>query len=529
MLWTVSSGLASFRITLIGLRQRLNAAVFPGGIFRMDRRHFLATVGSTVLVSPALEKAGLMPSLDSAEPAAEAPAKPPNIIIMICDDLGYGDLGCYGSSILTPNLDRMAAEGVRFTRYNSAHPVCSASRAALLTGRYGTRSGVAGAFIPDSKDGLSLDERTLADILKERGYTTKCIGKWHLGHTEHYLPTRRGFDDFYGVPYSVDNQPLPLMRNTTVLEKDTDRELLTPRYAEEAVKFIRSHKNDPFFLYFAFNYPHHPMAASPRFRGKSKYGIYGDTVEEIDWGAGQILNALKENGLHRDTLVLFTSDHGPMYLGSPGNFKGRKLTTYEGGVRVPFLAKWTGHIPAGRTSQSWISELDVLPTVTKLCHAQLPPLELDGIDATDLLTCQKDNIQRDALLYFFPWDLQCARWMNWKLRFANFNLDYYNGKAFSADERRANYFLYRPELYNLEDDPGEHYDVAFHNQDIVKAIMSQVETKIRTFPQNVQDIYQAAKHRVGSPLTELGRYPQPQGYTVPDWIYIQKEHFQEEP
>lgn len=487
----------------------------------MDRRRFLTSVGAT-LATPSLNAAA---SIAAPAPAAsESSVKPPNVVIMICDDLGYGDLGCYGSKINTPNLNRMAAEGVRFTCYDSAHPICSASRAALLTGRYSTRTGVYGAFSPPEKGGLNLDETTLANVLKERGYRTMCIGKWHLGHTEPYLPTNRGFDAYFGVPYSVDMSPLPLIHNTTVVEEHTNRELLTPRYTEQAVRFIQTAKENPFFLYVAFSYPHIPLNASPRFRGKSRQGIYGDAVEEIDWGAGKILKALKENNLDRNTLVLFTSDHGPWFQGNPGDLRGRKMTTYEGGVRVAFISRWTGQIPAGRTSYAWISQLDVLPTITSLCQAQLPSKPLDGINITDLLTCRKDNIERHALLYFYRWDLQCARQMNWKLRFANYNLDFYN-----PGTDRQNYFLYRPELYNLDEDPAESYDVGYRNPEIVASIMKQVESMIHTFPANIQNEYRAAKSRVGSPLTQIGRYPMPEGYKRPGWVYVSKNDFQEQP
>src|SRR5579883_297429 len=487
----------------------------------MDRRCFLSSVGAT-LATPALTLASSIPGLAAA--ATEISVTMPNVIIMICDDLGYGDLGCYGSKINTPHLNRMAAEGVRFTRYNSAHPICSASRAALLTGRYGTRSGVPDAFSPLEKGGMNLDEITLANVLKERGYRTMCIGKWHLGHTEPYLPTNRGFDEFFGVPYSVDMTPLPLTHNTTVIEEDTDRDLLTPRYTKQAVKFIRRAKRRPFFLYVAFSFPHIPLNVSSRFRGKSRLGIYGDAVEEIDWSVGKILETLKENNLDRNTLVVFTSDHGPWYQGSAGHLRGRKMTNYEGGVRVPFIARWTGRIPAGRVSNAWISELDVLPTIASLCQAHLPPRPLDGVNVTDLLTCRKDNIERPALLYFFRYDLQCARQMNWKLWFANYNRDYYNPGV-----ERHNYFLYRPELYNLDDDPAESYCVAYRNPAIVASIMNQVESMMHTFPQHVQDMYRETKSRVGSAFTPIAAYPMPRGYKRPAWVYISKHDFKQQP
>ncbi|MBV8818835.1 MAG: sulfatase-like hydrolase/transferase, partial [Acidobacteriaceae bacterium] len=228
----------------------------------------------------------------SAAVLSAAATRPPNIVFILCDDRGYGDLGCYGSKIHTPNLDRMALEGIRFTNFCSADPVCSPSRAALLTGRYPTRVGVPRVFFPQDPDGLNLDETTMADMLKARSYKTMCIGKWHLGRPEKYLPTSRGFDEYFGIPYSNDMNPRVLMHNTEVVEEPAKLETLTPRYTEHALKFIAENRNSPFFLYMPHTYPHIPLGASDRFRGKSLEGLYGDVVEEIDWSVGQVLQAL---------------------------------------------------------------------------------------------------------------------------------------------------------------------------------------------------------------------------------------------
>jgi len=315
-----------------------------------------------------------------------AQSRPPNIVLIFADDLGYGDLGCYGSKIRTPNLDRMAAEGIKFTHFYSANPVCSPSRAALLTGRYPTRVGVPRVLFPNDTTGLPASETTIAAMLKAKGYKTMCIGKWHLGHLPEFLPTARGFDEYYGIPYSNDMNPRPLLHNLEVLEQPAKLETLTSRYTEQAVKFIERSKDSPFFLYMPHTYPHIPLAASEKFRGRSPQGIYGDVLEELDWSVGQILETLKKHGLDNNTLVIFTSDNGPWYQGSPGFLRGRKGMTFEGGVRVPFIARFPGRIPKGKVCTGIASTMDLLPTIASLCNAPLPSNPLDGINIWPLLT-----------------------------------------------------------------------------------------------------------------------------------------------
>ena len=435
-----------------------------------------------------------------------AAAHTPNIVFILCDDLGFGDLSCYGSKIRTPNLDRMAAEGMRFTNFCSADPVCSPSRAALLTGRYPTRVGVPRVFFPQDKDGLNLDEKTLADILRVRGYKTMCVGKWHLGRPAEFLPTNRGFDAYYGIPYSNDMTPRVLMRNTSVVEDNTALDTLTKRYTEQAVSFIRESKDSPFFLYLPQTFPHIPLAASAQFRGKSSQGLYGDVVEELDWSVGEILRTLKETGVDDNTLVMFSSDNGPWYQGSPGKLRGRKNTTYEGGVREPFIARWPKHIPKGRVSNAVCSMMDVFPTVAGLCGAVLPEKPLDGLDIWPIFAGRKEQFDRDPLLYFNAWDLQCARWGNWKLHVARHNTAAY---VPAPPGGIHNYILPKPELYNLAVDPDESYDVAAENPDVVTRMQSKIATMIATFPEPVQRAYSESKARAVDPKTPVGGWPRP--------------------
>ena len=281
----------------------------------------------------------------------------PNFIIIFADDLGYGDLGCYGHpTIHTPNLDRMAGQGMRFTQFYSAASVCTPSRAALLTGRLPIRSGMCSdsrrVLFPDSAEGLPQEEVTLAEALKAQGYATACIGKWHLGHHPEYLPTRHGFDTYFGIPYSNDMRPCPLMRNEEVLEEPAEQATLTARYTEEAIGFIKAHRDEPFFLYFPHTFPHVPLFASDRFKGTSKRGLYGDVVEELDWSVGQVLKALEECDLGDRTLVVFTSDNGPWLTqsergGSAGLLREGKGSTWEGGMREPAIAWWPGRGGSG--------------------------------------------------------------------------------------------------------------------------------------------------------------------------------------
>jgi len=420
--------------------------------------------------------------------ASSAPAqgRSPNIIVIFCDDLGNGDLGCYGSNLSTPNLDRMAQEGIRFTHSCSASPVCSPSRAALMTGRYPNRYGIPRVIDPSDTNGIPDSETTMAQMLKSAGYATMCVGKWHLGALPQYLPTRRGFDEYFGVPYSIDMSPRVLMQNMDVIEQQCDLNTLTQRYTQRAIDFIERSKGSPFFLYLAHSFPHIPFTASQRFLGASGQGLYGDTIQEIDASNGQILQALKDNGIDSNTLVIFSSDHGPWYQGSTGGLRGRKGEIFEGGVRVPFIARYPEFIPGGQVCNALVTTMDVMPTVAALTGAPLPRNPLDGIDLRPVLSGQQNDLPREAFLYFNDMELQAARLGPWKLHVTRFNTWMFSP---NPPEGRVNLPLPRPELYNLMSDVDETHDRADRNPAIVSDVRSRMDGLIRGFPPDVQNAW----------------------------------------
>ncbi len=429
----------------------------------------------------------------------------PNLVMLFADDLGWGDLGCYGAAIPTPHLDRMAREGTRFTNCISANPVCSPSRAALLTGQYPTRVGVPNVLPAPDKTGLEANHKTLAEYLKPLGYSTACIGKWHLGTQPQYAARKRGFDSYYGIPYSNDMKPTIVLDNEDIVEPIADQKSLTPRYTERAIQFIQKNATNPFFLYLPYTFPHQPLFASAKFAGKTKQGIYGDVVAEVDWSVGQILDALRRNpAVARNTLVLFSSDNGPWYQGSPGPFRGRKGTTWEGGVREPFLAWQPGTVSAGRTSDALVSLMDVTPTMAKRCGVT-NTAAFDGCDIHPLLNGRAAdaawNQQREALLYFNGWNLQCVRKGNWKLHVSAFNTPLY---AQRPEEGRVSLWLPDPQLFDLAADPGENYDLSLKHPEIVRDLLAHAERLMAGFPAEARDAYAAMKKRPFEPSIKRG-------------------------
>ena len=423
-----------------------------------------------------------------ASPPSSTRTDSPNVIILFADDLGYGDLGVYGHpTIRTPHLDQMAAEGMKFTQFYTGASVCTPSRAALLTGRLPIRSGMAHdrirVIFPPSEGGLPESEITIAEALKTKGYATAAIGKWHLGHRPEHLPTNNGFDHYFGIPYSNDMSPatnpwtqargfpdLPLVRGVETIEEEPDQRLLTRRYTEEAVQFIRDNRDRPFFLYLPHTFPHIPLFASDAFEGKSPRGLYGDVVEELDWSAGQILTTLRELGLAENTLVVFTSDNGPWLTehlegGSAGLLKNGKGTTWEGGMRVPALAWWPGSIAPGQTTDALATTMDLYTTALTLADADLPDDRIvDGVDLTPLLRGERDAV-RDVVFYYRGTQIFAVRKGPWKMHFIT-------QSAYVGDEPVPHA---PPELYHLDHDPSERFNVAADHPDVIAEIMQEVE------------------------------------------------------
>jgi arylsulfatase A-like enzyme len=407
----------------------------------------------------------------SLHPTFADAKRPPNIVILYADDIGYGDLGCYGHpTIHTPELDRMATEGMKFTQFYSASSVCSPSRAALLTGRLPIRTGINRVLNPKSTGGIQANEVTIADALRKKGYATVCIGKWHLGHLQPYRPLRHGFDHYYGLLYSNDMTPVGLYRDDTEIENPIQQETLTERYTEDALRFLKEHGDKPFFLYLPYTMPHVPLAASPKFAGRSKRGLYGDAVETIDWSAGQILKALRDGKLADRTFVFFSSDNGPWLSrgldgGSAGLLRQGKGSTWEGGVREPGIAWWPGKIKAGVVSSELAATMDLFTTSLQLAGAEVPAdRPIDGKSMLPILFNSGPG-GRQLIHYYIDGKLTAIRKGPWKAHFLT-------QVEFGGEIREMHD---PPLLFNLEEDPSERREVAKEHPEIVNDLVLEAE------------------------------------------------------
>ncbi|MRX63604.1 sulfatase-like hydrolase/transferase [Maribacter sp. RZ05] len=420
------------------------------------------------------------------------PNTPPNIVLILTDDQGYQDVGVFGSpNIETPHLDQMASEGVKLTNYYAAQAVCSASRAGLLTGCYPNRIGIHNALGPDNTHGINSEETTIAEMLKTKGYKTAIFGKWHLGHYPEFMPNRHGFDEYFGIPYSNDMWPyhpqqgpifnfpdLPLYENETVIDTLTEQSQLTTQITERSVDFINRNKENPFFLYVPHPQPHVPLFVSDKFKGKSKRGLYGDVIMEIDWSVGQIMDALKKNGLEDNTIVIFTSDNGPWL--SYGNHAGSALphregkgTAWEGGQREPFIIKYPDKLPAGKVVDVPVMAIDMLPTLASLTQSKLPELTIDGKDVWQVISGQTTKSPQKAYFFYYRVnELFGVRYGKWKMYFPH-RYRTMEGQDPGKDGQPGEYRmvdLEEIELYNVENDESETQNIADQHPNIVTEI-----------------------------------------------------------
>lgn len=416
--------------------------------------------------------------------------KPVNFVLIYLDDMGYGDLSLTGATgYKTPNLDRMASEGILFTHFYSPQAVCSASRVGLLTGCYPNRVGFSGALDHSARYGINPEEETIAEVLKTKNYATAAYGKWHLGHVPEFLPLRHGFDEYFGIPYSNDMwpnhptnkdyyPPLPLIEGEATVETNPDQSQFTTQFTERTIDFISRNRNNPFFVYLAHPMPHVPLFVSDKFAGKSEQGLYGDVMMELDWSVGEIIKTLDKLGLSENTLVIFTSDNGPWlnygnHAGSTGGLREGKGTTFEGGQRVPCLMRWKGTIPGGIVSNSLSSGIDVLPTIAEIAGAALPEQKIDGVSLLPVLKGEPGANPRETFLYYYRRNnLEAVRHGNWKLIFPH------PGRTYSGFEpgmdgmpgRAVENFAHEGGLYDLRRDPGEQYNLIEFYPEIVERL-----------------------------------------------------------
>ncbi|WP_373516974.1 sulfatase [Pricia sp.] len=446
--------------------------------------------------------------------------RPPNIVLIFTDDQGYRDVGVFGAEdIATPNLDQMAADGIKLTSYYSAQAVCSASRAGILTGCYPNRIGIHNAMMPDSKKGLHTSETTLAEMLKANGYHTAIYGKWHLGDHLDFLPTKNGFDEWFGIPYSNDMWPLhpqqgpvfnfgplPLYENETVIDTLTDQTQLTTQITEHGVDFIHRNKDNPFFLYVPHPQPHVPLFVSDKFKGKSNRGLYGDVIMEIDWSVGQILKALREDALEENTLVIFTSDNGPWlaygnHAGSALPYREGKGTAWEGGQREPFIARWPGKLPAGKVVDVPVMAIDLLPTIAAITDSGLPEKTIDGMNVWKVLTGESEKSPQEAYFFYYRVnELHGVRYGKWKLYFPH-TYRTMNGQEPGKDGLPGEYRmvdLAEIELYDLENDESETKNVAEEHPKIVEKIKALADDMRSQLGDSLKDVEGSETREAGA-------------------------------
>lgn len=401
----------------------------------------------------------------------------PNIVFIFADDLGYGDLGCFGATdIATPNIDRIAAEGIKFTSFLSASPVCSPSRAGLLTGRMPQRMGINAVFFPESFTGMDQEEITFAEIVKEKGYQTAIVGKWHLGHLEKYLPLNQDFDSYYGIPYSNDMESVVYLKDFEVDSIKVDQRFTTKTYTQKSLEFIDQASEGPFLLYLAHNMPHVPIYASPEFEGKSNRGLYGDVIQEIDWSVGEILKKLEKKGLMENTLIVFSSDNGPWLVmedhgGSAGPLREGKQFTFEGGVRVPTVAMWKGKIEPGLVYEDLATQMDWFPTFCKLVGSEIPQdREIDGKDLGPVLF-EKGTREGNNFIYYMLSSQEGYREGDWKIKrpFAGFAGTRGMKKVDAHDTL----------LFNLKNDPGETTNLARESPEKTAQMMRAMDLAVK--------------------------------------------------
>ena len=410
----------------------------------------------------------------------------PNIVFIFADDLGYGDLGSFGATdVKTPNIDRIADEGIKFTEFYSASSVCSPSRAALLTGRMPQRFGLNGVLFPESLTGMPESEYTIAEMLKDNGYSTGMVGKWHLGHMREYMPLQQGFDFFFGIPYSNDMESTVYYRGNNLENHFPDQRSMTKKLTNEAINFIDNKKESKFFLYVAHPMPHVPLYASNKFLGTSERGIYGDVIQEIDWSVGMIINKLEEEKILDNTIIIFSSDNGPWLTmkhlgGSSGILRNGKMYTFEGGMRVPTLAMWKKQIPSGKVYDELAAQIDWLPTFSSIVNAELPDsLIIDGKDISDILFGSSINKNRDYL-YFDYSRLMGYRKGDWKIK-----LPY---EGWKGTWYKSPHEPHDTLLFNLKTDPGERNNLYKSNKEIAIDLFEMMNEKylsMGTLPKSI--------------------------------------------